>query len=769
MQIHELNNYTGLLGAGAFLAVDNGNDTGKLSTQDLLQPTEIAMQEIEETLNARIDNIIGGGTAPSAAEVADARLGAAALGSKSYPSLGDAIRGQVTELNAEYNRSDPKKNINVSGLARSRYFIVADGTVSEITGNSVIIPVKSGNIYTIKTTDQWGTNYALLKDTDFTVGSTPDYATGYSGRVMVAQNVLGTFQVPADAKYAIIRCDSDEAQSAISIYEYYSIVNNIDTLDNATMVHKAEDIDDYSREDVYINASNIWAAGNNVSKTVFIPAIPGQTVIFKCTYQWGSVYALLKDATRAVGSAPHYCTDFPQRYLISSGQEVTFTVPDDCQYIAIRADNGVSATLFNIQSYTPLLSYTLATMRSSLKINSGTNVVYIAASNSSDRDKESADIVCTGSNDEILIQAAINSIFGVKPGIKICFMPGDYYIDSFPNTNYDGHVAIMLPSKQSSDTIGTDVYSVTLEGTIYNSEDTVFHVTQAAYDDMNSTDFYSVFAAENDYYYNHYAFHDLRVYVPSAQKKIVCYDGRRMGSMEARRLKAIALDHATWDTPVEDIVLPNFYSIGVAGACWDSNSWNYIWESIYCIGFGQGFAVGGEHLLAIKCVAVYGRHGFTFHANMDPAKISAGLTPSHPDTLIDCSDEANANFWLFGGDNTRRPIINCYNLSVEYWSNWFSIAGAGNFSTEEDPGQFSGFISYAISGGDVTTPFWANGSGRNFTTVNLNQVKQTTSAIRRTYAPNIGQQIYDTDVNKLLVCTNPDSKEWRDAMGNIVA
>ena len=101
MQIHELNNFSGALGAGSFVAVDDGSDTGKLSTQQLLSATEAEINDLEATLNARIDNIIAGGTAPSAAEVTDARLGAADLGSVTYPSLGDAIRGQVTNLNSK--------------------------------------------------------------------------------------------------------------------------------------------------------------------------------------------------------------------------------------------------------------------------------------------------------------------------------------------------------------------------------------------------------------------------------------------------------------------------------------------------------------------------------------------------------------------------------------------------------------------------------------------------------------------------------------------
>lgn len=95
MQIHELDNFSGALGAGAFLAVDNGIDTGKVSTQQLLSNTESEIETLDTTLNARIDNIIAGGTAPSAAEVTDARLGANNL---TYASLGEAIRGQISSL-----------------------------------------------------------------------------------------------------------------------------------------------------------------------------------------------------------------------------------------------------------------------------------------------------------------------------------------------------------------------------------------------------------------------------------------------------------------------------------------------------------------------------------------------------------------------------------------------------------------------------------------------------------------------------------------------
>lgn len=104
MQIHELNNFTGTLGAGAYLAVDDGNDTGKLSTQQLLAATE-----------ARIDNIIAG-PAPSAEEIVDARYGADGV---TYPSLGDAIRDQVTDLKSEL--TDFQNNILSFGRVSNSY------------------------------------------------------------------------------------------------------------------------------------------------------------------------------------------------------------------------------------------------------------------------------------------------------------------------------------------------------------------------------------------------------------------------------------------------------------------------------------------------------------------------------------------------------------------------------------------------------------------------------------------------------------------------
>lgn len=90
MEIHELNTFSGTLGSGDYFATDNGNDTSKVSAESMFAP-----------LNARIDNIIAG-PAPSAEEIVDARRGANDV---TYPSLGDAIRDQVSDLKSDLSET----------------------------------------------------------------------------------------------------------------------------------------------------------------------------------------------------------------------------------------------------------------------------------------------------------------------------------------------------------------------------------------------------------------------------------------------------------------------------------------------------------------------------------------------------------------------------------------------------------------------------------------------------------------------------------------
>jgi hypothetical protein len=67
----------------------------------------------------------------------------------------------------------------------------------------------------------------------------------------------------------------------------------------------------------------------------------------------------------------------------------------------------------------------------------------------------------------------------------------------------------------------------------------------------------------------------------------------------------------------------------------------------------------------------------------------------------------------------------------------------------------------------VDLPLWAeDGSGKGFRTINNAQKSACTSAERRSYYPQYMQQIFDLDLNKLLICIDPSKRKWVDALGN---
>lgn len=128
MQIHELNPFQGTLGSEAFLVVDNGEDTGKISVERLTQP-----------INDRIDDIITS-PAPTEQEIIDARRG---WNEVVYGSLGTAIRSQVKQILAQFYKFNTYDLLAVYGtpISRTRNGVTFTwddaGQVCEVSGEAV--------------------------------------------------------------------------------------------------------------------------------------------------------------------------------------------------------------------------------------------------------------------------------------------------------------------------------------------------------------------------------------------------------------------------------------------------------------------------------------------------------------------------------------------------------------------------------------------------------------------------------------------------------
>ena len=208
MEIHELNTFSGTLGSSDYFATDNGNDTSKVSAADMFAP-----------LNTRIDNIIAGGDAPSAAEVIDARLGATELGSVQYASLGDAIRGQASLLYGGI--SDVKKDLSEyrNGILAPRLvsnsYVTVQGDISSYNGWSRTDYLDCG-LY----------DKLLINNGGTTSGFNCFYneSKGFISAFTLRQG-NNTISVPANAKYFI--CSNNDASMAVlTIKTQQKVIND---------------------------------------------------------------------------------------------------------------------------------------------------------------------------------------------------------------------------------------------------------------------------------------------------------------------------------------------------------------------------------------------------------------------------------------------------------------------------------------------------------------------------------------------------------------
>lgn len=244
MQIHELNNFSGTLGSGAYLAIDDGNDTGKISSQGLLAATE-----------ARIDNIIAG-DAPSAAEVVDARLGADGV---TYSSLGTGIRSQFTDVKSAFNsviiHDDTTNFINKNKLKSG--YVKYDGS---------IVQPYSGLVYTEKIPMEYGDTFywnALAKD---------NYAFYSSdGIVLSCQSMDGSLtspmNIPQNTAYGIFTVNTS------NVYRAYICNANRTPADYENIATKAINAKHSSESDTATLANSI--ADGIVSKSKLDTTVKG--------------------------------------------------------------------------------------------------------------------------------------------------------------------------------------------------------------------------------------------------------------------------------------------------------------------------------------------------------------------------------------------------------------------------------------------------------------------------------------------------------------
>lgn len=395
--------------------------------------------------------------------------------------------------------------------------------------------------------------------------------------------------------------------------------------------------------------------------------------------------------------------------------------------------------------------------------------------------KIKADYICTGKNDELVIQNAINK--AVEENSNVVLLNGIYNIDGFYDYYGDGgpKCAICFPNAWREIKFVGENYQYGFQKRYDNG--VVLYVSKNALNSIISeTDVirskWTNAGIQNGAALN---MENIAVVLANNQHKIRCIDLRRTDRPELKNIRLVSYGDLIGENSGYGLAVPPpVPAEGCIGLTMTDGSNDSIsnYTNVHAFGFDEGIQVGGEHVVCISCGAVIGRYGFTF------GNYAAKCGFNHPITLINCMDERNINLPLFNmcGDDdlisgTRmqgRQEVSLISFNLERVEKQTPGGKLGDLMREVIPGTWCGNIGFTLQPAwnalnSVDCAIWENnGSGSNILTKNNCHKSVCTTEERLSYYPTLGQQIFDTDLNKMVICINPESRKWVDFNGNIV-
>ena len=353
--------------------------------------------------------------------------------------------------------------------------------------------------------------------------------------------------------------------------------------------------------------------------------------------------------------------------------------------------------------------------------------VVVAAADSRAFEKQAADFVCTGRNDERVINGAIALL---TRGGTVRLADGNYYVDAFES---EDNSAIFFGYNEG------DARVVTVRGTTenkgYNTRHGVtIHVTKAAMDRMDPEATYRVFygagrkpKAPGDFFtythVNNANFSNFFLFLDNASRRLVGIDGRHFGSME---LDLIGIYQKSYfNDRFMHIGAPSIPCDGTVGVYSVPGSNDEMargrYNEVNVGGLYRGFVMDEvDHLVMTGCAACRCVYGYWFERG----------TPKTT-TVINCCDEGNTHLPRFCGKGGHVTMLD---FNIERFNAAFipvdcKDASDAHGASEETPGSWKGFISYTLQGTAFglgtgnwnPARFWEPGHGAGFRTVDLNK------------------------------------------------
>lgn len=626
--------------------------------------TDASLNSAIATERARIDNLtkLGEGSTTGDAELQDIRVGA---DGKTYETAGDAVREQVGALKEDITNSNlkltgepgyrsPSHNGNVTSNA-DWYTVMAK--IDDVTQPyGVVINTNVVNSY-----ENQVPSYFFLDATRTTIPNSAVYKN-------FNDLYLPVEQIPANAKYI---CLNHSNTSKFELLTY-----NI-----------KKESDDANKLNPYVLAYDIKTKDYSRAGKHFFPL------------------KLKKGDTIKVTIGKYVSND--DQYILSAVNSAKTSLTDYQIIKPLSIYNGAATdplmrlttiekdfTGFNI--YIPDANNDPENIKIYVRKNRlcEQNKIYIASNNATREEKEKANIICDGVNDELDIQNAFDFL---PANGTIILSSGDFTFNNsykFSNDlNYHCVCAYPKYSKYQLHIKGQGNRGIE-GGTTIHVKDTVINTGETSVFGGFIRNFY---ADTGVFQFNGLSISDVNIEFESGNKNLVAIDMSYTGHgvLHDLGLSCInnGLNFATFTTG----------AVGIRGYNGYSTSSQNMMERISAEGFYTAFQLGGEHVICSNLTARTNYIGYSF----GDYSYTYG-TFDHPITLINCADEHSCKLPQFihnGLPHAEKPSkqeIDMISFNIEIDPQIFV-----DYATETTPNSFCGRIEYTIGGvGENVTDYW---------------------------------------------------------------
>lgn len=307
----------------------------------------LALQSNNTMANQTVYPYGTGGSLPSSIGIINDRTTGGA--DKAWSAEQGKLAGQEIDKNTEDLFSMFATDINNSSYTEQvGWTILSTNLWQHVTGaqasnyGCILIPITPGMRYRVygNTT---GTIIAVLASNSMVADASPDFCTGYNGRIGIAIGGVYDFIAPEDAKYLylLIRTSGVERDGYVrySDAELPKVSEELNDIDGQIDLINSQKIDITTMSTIdgwIINSSNNWyhyssSADQAKYKVILIPITPGKKYVAYANSDW-IIVALLASSAKTSGSRADFCEDYPGRFGITAGKTFTFVAPDDAEY-----------------------------------------------------------------------------------------------------------------------------------------------------------------------------------------------------------------------------------------------------------------------------------------------------------------------------------------------------------------------------------------------------------------------------------------------------